>query len=180
MLIRRQNTETLKPLSQARHTCDFVESENFPLLPVIVIKWIKSNGFAFVGVMGKTRKKRDRKALPVTEAAASGYTKRISVLEESSNDESREELLQRIIRQLQDGETKFHALRSSELAPSPLQPPPSRKSAAFRASPSLFRPSTRRRRPPAPAPRAPSSTSPPYSSTSSCGSLDHSWRRPGK
>ena len=55
--------------------------------------------------MGKTRKKRDRKAFPVTESA-SGYTKRVNAVEESCNDESKEELLQKIIRQLQDGETK--------------------------------------------------------------------------
>ena len=66
--------------------------------------------------MGKTRKKRDRKVFPVTEGA-SGYTKKTNVLEESSNDESKEELLQRIIRQLQDGEEIFCSLRLFVFAP---------------------------------------------------------------
>ena len=127
--------------------------------------------------MGKARKKRDRKTFPVTEGASS-YTKKINV-EESSNDESKEELLQRIIRQLQDGETKCHnpCLHPNSPLPS-LQPPPSRKSAVFRVSPSSYRPWMRPRRP-AP-PLGPSSTCLPCSSTSSCGWSAHSWRRQGK
>ena len=57
--------------------------------------------------MGKTKKKRDRKAFPLTEGA-SGYTKKSSIVDDKrDNDESKEELLQRIIRQLQDGETRY-------------------------------------------------------------------------
>ena len=71
--------------------------------------------------MGKTRKKRDRKAFPVTESA-SGYTKRVNAVEDSCNDESKEELLQRIIRQLQDGETKRYPLRSSGICTESIPP----------------------------------------------------------
>ena len=54
--------------------------------------------------MGKARKKRDRKVFPVGDGA-SGYSKKVNAEEESTNDESKEELIQKIIRQLQDGET---------------------------------------------------------------------------
>ena len=54
--------------------------------------------------MGKARKKRDRKVFPVGEGA-SGYSKKVNAEEENTNDESKEELIQKIIRQLQDGET---------------------------------------------------------------------------
>ena len=54
--------------------------------------------------MGKARKKRDRKVFPVGDGA-SGYSKKVNAEEENTNDESKEELIQKIIRQLQDGET---------------------------------------------------------------------------
>ena len=57
--------------------------------------------------MGKARKKRDRKVFPVGESA-SGYSKKVNAEEENTNDESKEELIQKIIRQLQDGETNLN------------------------------------------------------------------------
>ena len=57
--------------------------------------------------MGKARKKRDRKVFPVDDGA-SGYSKKVNAEEENTNDESKEELIQKIIRQLQDGETNLN------------------------------------------------------------------------